>query len=472
MTKKTKQRFVLVSNGEPYAHRYDDGEVVCEKIAGGLTTALDPMMRENGGLWVAWGRGEADFEVLDAESKIKVPPGEGDYALKRIRLTDSEVEGFYVGFANEILWPICHSFLDKAELAEEDWQTYQEINRRFARAALEEIKSKGLIWVHDYHLSLVPRLIREEQTDARLALFWHIPWPSWEIFRTLPWREEIMEGLLGSDFIGLHTPGLVKNFLDCAKATGHQVDRSRSTVTVGEREVKISCVPLGVDYKWFANLSAREGMKKEAQVLRDTFESDTVILGVDRLDYTKGIPQRLKAFELLLKENPDLREKVKLVQRIPPSRTQVPKYQKLGEEINELIGEINGKYQEEDWVPVRSFHQFFPEQEQLIPYYLAADVALVTPLIDGMNLVSKEYIACSEDGVLILSEFAGAAGQLEEAIQVNPYNPIEVKEAIKKAISMPDEERKTRLTKLKKRVSERDLSWWREKILHEWLSIY
>lgn len=472
MSKKRERRFILVANAEPYVHEEKNGQIVCEKIAGGLTTALDPMMIESGGVWIAWGRGGADFEVLDSDNKVGVPEGKEGYALKRIKLTQQEVEGFYVGFANEILWPICHSFLDKAELDENDWRLYKKVNQRYARATLEEIEKDDLTWVQDYHLALVPTLIRKEYPDAKIALFWHIPWPSWEIYRTLPWRNRIMEGLLGSDFIGFHTPEQVKNFLQCAKASGNVLKEEKSKLIVNSREVKVKSVPLGVDYDWFANLARQGQMKTESKVLRETFESEKVILGVDRLDYTKGIPQRLEAFELLLSENPDLHGKIKLIQRIPPSRTQVEKYQKLGEEINELIGQINGQYQKKDWIPVRSFHQFFPELKQLIPYYLAADIALVTPLIDGMNLVSKEYIATTHDGVLILSEFAGAASELKEAIQVNPYNPRELKEAIQKAISMPKEERKKRLSKLKDRVKNRDLNWWREEILNHWLSVY
>ncbi len=469
------KNLILVSNAEPYAHNWEEDEIVCEKLAGGLTSALDPLMRKNKGTWIAWGRGDADFEVSAPGEKILVPEeGEEQYELKRIKLTDSEKEKFYYGFSNEILWPISHSFLQRTILSDykstrEKWKKYREVNRKYAEAAIEEISSEDdLIWVHDYHLTLVPRMIKEKKPNANIAVFWHIPWPGWNMFGNLPWREHILEGLLGSDFIGFHTDQIKDKFLECVEMIGKEVENN-NIESEKSGKTKVGSIPIGIDYDLFNSLSNKEEMKKETKKLRKEFRTENIVLSVDRLDYTKGIPQRLEAFELFLKKYPKFREKVTLVQRIPPSRSNVKEYQSTLEKINRRVGEINGEFEEAGWTPIKSFHRYLPRQEMLIPYYKAADIALLTPLKDGMNLVSKEYIACSEDGVLVLSEFAGAAERLEEAIQVNPYDSPKVAEALKKAIEMPEEERKDRLNKLKEKVRKEDLEWWRNKFLNKWL---
>lgn len=468
------KRFLLVSNAEPYAHRRRGGKIVREKLAGGLTSALDPLMKKVGGVWIAWGRGEADFEVLDSGGKIKVPNKNG-YELKRIDLSEEEIEGFYLGFSNKILWPLSHCFLERSTLSnyqdsEEDWNTYKKVNRKYADAVLEEMEGNERVWIHDYHLTLVPKMIKEKNPKAEIGFFWHIPWPSWEIFGILPWREKIMDGMLGSDFIGFHTPKAKDNFISCAEKIGNETEKESSLIKSDGSKTKVSSIPLGIDYKWFKDLSNKEEFKEKTEELRRSISAEKIIIGVDRLDYTKGIPERLRAFELFLEDYPEFQGNITLVQRIPPSRSSVEEYQSILDQINRIIGEINGKFEKPTWTPIKSFHRFLPEQEELIPYYSAGDIALVTPLADGMNLVCKEYVACADDGVLILSEFAGAARELKEAIQVNPYNIREVARGIKKALSMSEEERKDRLDKLKKRVKENDLEKWREKFLEEWIN--
>lgn len=468
-----KRPLVLVSNAEPYAHRWEEDEIVCEKLAGGLTSALDPLMQESGGLWIAWGRGEADSEVLNSEGKVKVPDDEG-YTLKRLELSDEEVDGFYLGFSNGLLWPICHSFPERTELedyhtSEDNWRTYEKVNQRYADAVTEELEEEDLIWVHDYHLALVPKMIKEKFPEADIGFFWHIPWPSWEIFGNIPWRSEIMEGLLSSDFIGFHTPSLKKNFLSCVKKTRKTNRDEKSAEKMDEKMPRISAIPISINYDWFSSLSKEEKYREKARDLENSIKVENIILGMDRLDYTKGIPERLRAYELFLKEYPEFQGKVTLVQRIPPSRTSAKEYQSILNRINRIIGEINGRFEKAEWTPIKSFHRFLPKQEGLIPYYMVADVALVTPLIDGMNLVSKEYVASTADGVLMLSEFAGAAEELEEALHVNPYNTREVAQGIKTALEMDKDERRNRLKKLKERVKKKDLDWWREKFLKKWL---
>ncbi len=471
------RNLILVSNAEPYSHEWEDDEIACNRVAGGLTSALDPMMRNCDGTWVAWGRGDADFEVCDSGGKIRVPEdGDKQYDLKRIELTEDEKEGFYYGFSNEVLWPISHSLPERTTLSDfkytkENWKIYRRVNKKYADAVMEEISGDDeLIWIHDYHLTLLAKMIKEEYPDADIALFWHIPWPSWETFGTLPWRNEIMDGLLANDFIGVHTDTIKENFLYCARRLGASVDEKGGKIHWNDDVTQVNSVPIGIDYQMFNSMAQKESNRKEAENLREKFRTDKIILSVDRLDYTKGIPQRLDAFELFLEEYPEFREEVTLVQRIPPSRSNVKEYQSTLERINKMVGEINGKYEKVGWSPVKSFHRYLPQQEMLIPYYLSADVALVTPLNDGMNLVSKEYVACSDDGVLILSEFAGAKEKLDEAILVNPWNTEEVAEAIKKALTMPEAERKERLKSMKEKVKQKNLEWWRKRFINDWLN--
>lgn len=466
------RRLILVSNAEPYVHSREDGEIKLEKLAGGLTSAMDPLMQNFGGVWIAWGRESTDFEVLDPQNKVKVPDKDG-YHLKRIRLSKEEIEGFYLGFSNKILWPICHSLPQKSVLKDYSssknyWDIYQKVNRRYARSVLDEIKEDEMIWIHDYHLTLVPDMIKEELPEADIAFFWHIPWPPWEMFGSLPWSKQIMEGMLASNFIGFHTSRHKDNFLTCAKMSGNRVDSERSLITTGIRKTKVSAIPLGIEYDLFNSMRKKEEVKNKIKYLREEIPTEKIIISVDRLDYTKGIPQRLRAFELFLEENPEFLNEVTLIQRVPPSRRSLNEYKSILDKIHRIVGEINGKFSKADWVPIRSYHRFLPNLEQLAPYYLIADVALVTSLIDGMNLVSKEYIATVDDGVLILSQFAGSSQELEEAIQVNPHDTEGTAKAIKQALTMSKSERKNRLKKLKKRVQENDLKWWRRKFIEQW----
>lgn len=469
-----ERRLILVSNAEPFIHKLEGDEIVSEKLAGGLTTALDPLIKKFGGTWIAWGRGDADFEVLDSDGKVEIQEKEGSYELKRICLSEEEVDGFYLGFSNGLLWPTFHSFPEKSTIAdyrysEQKWKIYRDVNQKYADAAIEEFKEGDLIWVHDYHLTLVPKMIREKCPKANIAFFWHIPWPSWEIFGNIPWRTEIMEGLLNCNFIGFHTAPLKNNFLSCAEKVGKKVNYEDSIVKMNESVTKVSSIPLGIDYDRFKSFAAEKSIQEEAQKLKRSISEEKIILGVDRLDYTKGIPQRLRAFELFLEENPEFQGEITLIQRIPPSRIRAREYKSILDKINRIIGEINGRFEKTEWTPIKSFHRFLPEQKQLIPYYIAADIALVTPLIDGMNLISKEWIASTDDGVLILSEFTGASEELKEAIQVNPYDTREMANGIEKALKMKEKERKSRLKKLKKRIRKNDLEWWRKKFMKRWL---
>ena len=463
-----QKRLVLVSNGEPYKHIFEDQEVKQQKLAGGLTTGLDPVMQEDNGLWIAWGRGEADFEVVDQENKVQVPDAEG-YTLKRVKLSSEEKNGFYYGFSNEVMWPISHTFISKANFKEKYWQSYKKVNKKYADNVKEELKEDDLVWIHDYHLALVPGML--EDKEAKTALFWHIPWPAWEAFRTIPWRQKILEGMLAADFLAFHTDLFVYNFLSCAQKIGAEVDFSAREVYYQGSKTKVESVPLGIDYQRFSNLAQDQDYLKKARELKESYETEKLIFAVDRLDYTKGIEERLKGIDRFFEKYPEYKSKVTFVQRVAPSRTGIEEYQQMKERIEKKVAEINGKYQKDQWQPVKYFYGSVP-QKKLLPYYKAADLALITALIDGMNLVAKEYLAVQDSGVLLLSEFAGAAEYLDSALKVNPYNTEELADSIFKGLEMSESEKRNRLQAAQADLREYDINWWRDYFLKEWVDSY
>lgn len=467
--KKRRKRTIIVANAEPYKHIFQSKEISQLKVPGGLTTGLDPLMLDSDNLWIGWGRGDADFEVTDEDGKVKVPDEERGYTLKRIKLSKEEQDSFYYGFANNVLWPICHSFLRRAKIDEGYWECYKEINRRYAESVIQEMGERDRIWIHDYHLALVPKYIRDRRPDANIALFWHIPWPPWEIFGTLPWREDIVEGMVGADFIGFHTSWLCHNFYDSVMKLGGTVNVLENVVKINDETATVKNIPFGIDCRAYTpDREHIEGYRN----LKEHYTGDKIVFSLDRLDYTKGIDKRLDAIEIFLRKYPEFEGEVTFIQRVTPSRGEVSEYRKKKKDIERKVSKINGLFQKKDWVPVRYFYQYLP-QDDLIQYYLASDIALITPLIDGMNLVCKEYVCAREDGALILSQFAGAAEMLTEAIQVNPHDTEGVADAIYRALEMPEEERKDRFLKLKKKIQQMDIHWWRERFLDEWeLSTY
>lgn len=464
-----QKRLVLVSNGEPYKNIYQGNDLELEKLAGGLTTGLDPMMQKNDGLWIAWGRGEADFEAVDQDNKIRVPDDKG-YTLKRIKLSEAEKNGFYYGFSNEVMWPISHTFISKANFKEEYWQSYKKVNQKYADNIKEELQEDDLVWIHDYHLALVPGILKED-SDTKISLFWHIPWPAWEAFRTIPWRKEILEGMLASDFLAFHTDLFVYNFLSCAEKIGAEVDFSKREVYYQGSKTKVESVPLGIDYQKFNNLSEDEDYLKKADEIKKSYAADNLIFAVDRLDYTKGIGERLKGIDRFFEKYPEYQSEVTFVQRIAPSRTGIAEYQEMKERIERKIAEINGKYQKDQWVPVKYFYASVPQKE-LLPYYKAADLALITALIDGMNLVAKEYLAVQDSGVLLLSEFAGAAEYLDSALKVNPYNTEALADSIYQGLEMSESEKQERLKEAQLDLKNYDINWWRDYFLKKWIDSY
>lgn len=450
---------IVVSNREPYApRRGEDGELRWVPSIGGLTAALDPALQHAGGTWIAWG--EAQPEVAEVE----LPQGAPRYRLRRLRLSDAEVRDYYHGFSNRALWPMSHYFIERTSYQAAQWQAYVEVNRRFAQAAAQSYREGDLVWVHDYQLALVPRMLRETLPEARIGFFWHIPWPSSEVFRTLPWDRELLEGMLGADLIGMHTPDYVRHFLSaCRRVLGAETEGD--TVRWQGRTSRVVDRPIGIEVEVHETLAATPEVEQAADRIRRTLQTQ-ILLGVDRLDYTKGIPERLEAFGAFLDRHPEARGRVTLLQIAVPSREQVESYRQLRSRVEGLVGRINGRHTRDGWSPIQYIYRGMG-REELVAHYRAADVMLVTPLRDGLNLVAKEFLACSRDGVLVLSRFAGAADELPEAVQVNPYNPEGLAGALLQALNMPLDEKKARLQQLRGRLHRSDLKAWTEDFVRE-----
>jgi len=430
-------------------------------------------MQKHKGIWIAWGSGNADYLVTDSKKIVKVPPEKPTYELKRIPLKKKEIENYYHGFSNRVLWPLFHLFIERMQPKERYWNEYKKVNKKFAKYVLNEIDKDDFIWVHDYQLSLVPSFIKQKEPEAKIAFFWHIPWPPWEIFCTLPWRNELLEGILSSDFVAFHTASYVSNFINCAyRLAGTKIDTRKKTIYLKEHNTKIKHFPLGVSYSEYNRLANAPGLRKRAAKLKKLYGNKKIILGIDRLDYTKGILHRIKAFELFLEENSKYREKVVLIQIASPSRNKIEEYLTMKKGIDEAVGRINGKYRSETWTPVMYFYKEIT-QNSLLAYYRVSEIGLLTPLRDGMNLIAKEFIASNnENTVLILSEFAGASEELTEALQVNPYDIHSISGAIKTAVEMPIEEKKYRFESMKKKVKKHDSEWWYSNFLKEWERVY
>ncbi|HVS02846.1 MAG TPA: trehalose-6-phosphate synthase, partial [Thermoanaerobaculia bacterium] len=391
------RRLVLVSNREPYVRKRPrgGGEPTFERTTGGLVTALDPVMRRCGGVWVAWEPGG------DPEEEIRHQvPGKGPrFTLRQVPLTTGEVRRYYYGFANRALWPLFHYSIDRCFFSESQWRQYTRINQRFAEAVLDETRPDDLLWIHDYHFCLLPQMIREQrpQGEGTIAYFLHVPFPAEEVYKVLPWRRQILEGLLGADLVGFHVDKYAADFLGCCeRLAGADVDHGRRLVRWQGREVRVGGFPIGIDVKGFSELAASAETADRVARIRTGLGPAKLVLGVDRLDYSKGIPQRLQAIECLLRRYPEHRRQFTFLQIAVPSRTQVKEYRELKSEIDERVGRINGDYGDPDWQPVNYVYRSVPRRE-LVAYYRAAEVGLVTPLRDGMNLVSLEYCACQTE---------------------------------------------------------------------------
>jgi trehalose-6-phosphate synthase len=465
------EKVVIVANREPYIHeRTRDGRLTVLHPASGLVTALEPVMRACSGVWVAHGGGSADRETSDAAGRIAVPPGEGAYRLRRVWLTPAEEKGYYYGFSNEGMWPLCHLADARPTFRTQDWKHYQEVNRKFVDAVCDEVDSEDpIILVQDYHFALAPKLIRERLPRATVITFWHIPWPNSERFGICPWRTELLEGLLGSSIIGFHTQLHCNNFMDSVdRFLEARIDRDRNAVVQQGRATLVRPYPISLEWpvRWVNGLPAvpecRALVRSELCLPPDALLG----VGVDRLDYTKGIEERLLAVERLLERFPTMRGRFTFAQLAAPSRTAIERYRQLSERVEALAARINGRFGGGTYQPIRMLTAHH-EPPTIFRYYRAADVCYVSSLHDGMNLVAKEFVSARDDdrGVLVLSEFTGAARELTEALIVNPYDLDAASSALARAVSMSPEEQRDRMRAMRTFVAEFNVYRWAGRML-------
>jgi len=466
------KKLYLVSNREPYVHEKDGQGIRCVVPAGGLVTALDPVMRVCDGLWIAHGSGDADRETVDGDNKLRVPPGEPAYSLKRVWLTKEEEDGYYYGFANEGLWPLCHITHNRPEFRLEDWTHYRKVNEKFADAVLEEIagEESPLVLVQDYHLALLPSLIKEKRPDAKLAIFWHIPWPNPEAYGICPWRQEILQGMLGSDIIGFHIQFHCNNFLETVdRFLESKIDWDQFSVTRGGHSTLIKPFPISVSFEEHREMTPSDDRPSKEGLLRKIgVQAEYLGVGVDRIDYTKGIPERFRAIERFFEKYPEYLGRFTFVELGAPSRTHIKKYRDLMTEIEETVEKINWRFQTKTWRPI-VFLKAHHTHEAIEPYYKASDLCMVTSLHDGMNLVAKEFVAArdNEDGVLILSQFAGASRELKDAVIVNPYDIEQMADAICLSLRMEPAERSERMRRMRTNIRVYNIYRWAGKLIGE-----
>lgn len=464
--------FIVVSNREPFIHTFSGRKIICQLPVSGLTVALDPVMRACGGTWIAHGSGDADKEVVDKDNKVSVPPDEPRYSLKRVWLSKAEEDGYYYGFSNQTLWPLCHIVYIRPLFNEDDWNTYRKVNEIFAQSVLDEVgNKKAFVFIQDYHLTLLPKMVKDRNPNIIVAQFWHIPWPNPEAFRLCPWQEEILRGLLGNDLLGFHIRYHCNNFLDTVeRAIEARVDRERYEVTCGGKRTAVRPFPISVDFDKISEEAQKEDVANEMERLKNTWGlgDEMIGIGTDRLDYTKGIPDRFRAIDRLLERNPQYQRRMVFIQAGVPSRIQIGAYRRLKEEVDSLVEEVNWKYAVGRWKPIITLMEH-ESSLTLNALRRLASFCIVSSLHDGMNLVAKEFVASrfDEDGVLILSPFTGAARELTDALLVNPYAIDHFAEGIKTALEMPKAERQKRMRKMREVVRENNIYKWAADIISE-----
>jgi len=466
----------VVSNREPYIHMHRGKNIEVSVPASGLVTALEPVLCACNGTWIAFGSGDADREVVDKQDRLRVPPDKPEYTLRRVWLTKEEEQGYYYGFSNEGLWPLCHIAHTRPIFRASDWQSYQDANRKFADVVLEEMEGseQALLLVQDYHFALLPRMIKEARPDVRVAIFWHIPWPNPEAFGICPWQRELLDGLLGADLGAFHTQAHCNNFLETVDAAlESRVEWEHFSVKRRDHVTNVRPFPISVDF--------REGQVAPAFLAPSPYDLRASLLkshgvrasflgvGVDRVDYTKGIIERFRAVERFLEKYPDYLGRFTFVQIGAPSRTTIPRYHDLLEEVEAEAARINGRFTKNgNWKPIVLLTRHH-SHEEIVPYYRAADLCMVTSLHDGMNLVAKEFVASRDDeeGALILSRFTGATRELRDALVVNPYDTEQLADAIRTALEMDAEERQARMRRMRQIVKEHNVYRWAGSLITE-----
>ncbi len=466
-------RLVVVSNREPYEHFHRAAGIDCSVPASGLVTAIEPILRACDGTWIAQATGDADRETADHQGRLRVPPDHPQYSLRRIWLSHEEVQGFYLGFANEGLWPLCHIAHTRPAFRADDWEYYESVNRKFAAAVLEEIRDEEnpVVVVQDYHFALLPQLIKQARPDARVAIFWHIPWPNPEAFGICPWQRELLTGLLGADLVGFHIQTHCTNFLDTVdRVLESRIERDRNAVSRNGHVTAVRRFPISVavDQEQSNEAVGSPYVERADLLAKNGVRAAFMGVGVDRVDYTKGIPERFRGIERFFEKHPAYRGEFTFVQIGAPSRSEIRRYHDLMVEVEQEAERINRRFQTSDWRPIVLLTRHH-SRDEILPYYRTADLCMVTSLHDGMNLVAKEYVAARNDGqgVLILSRFTGASHELVDALIVNPYDTEEMATAIHRALEMSPEERGLRMGHMRATVKEHNIYRWAGNLIAE-----
>jgi len=445
-----------MSNRAPIKVVREGSEERIEPTVGGVGTTFLRLLESHGGLWIAWNGGQK------TPPRISLPAEHPRFDLSFVELSDRDVSQYYYGMCNRALWPLMHFMISNCHFNGAHWRQYRVVNEMFAAAAFTQAGDGDVLWIQDFHLALTPRIIRARRKDLALGLFWHVPFPPVELYRVFPWRRELLMGMLGSDLIGFHCDSYVTHFLNsCQRVLGAEIDSERGEVHFEGHTSRVAAFPLGIPVDFFEDLAASSRTRQKSARIRRGLRSEVMVLGVDRLDYTKGILERLLGFERFLERNPNYHRRVTLVLIAVPSRTKVTEYAALKRHLDEAVGRVAGKFSSDGWVPIRYLYTQFGA-EDLVAYYQAADIALLTPLRDGMNLVAKEFVAShpADDAVLILSEFAGAAEELTDALLVNPYDPDSIADSIREALEMRPEERARRMRASREKIRRNNLERW------------
>ncbi|MHB1346362.1 MAG: alpha,alpha-trehalose-phosphate synthase (UDP-forming) [Candidatus Humimicrobiaceae bacterium] len=469
------KRILIVSNRVPYTINKIENKIVYKKTVGGLVTALDPLLKKMGGLWIGWsGSVEPNKEIGD-RAKIGADSNSGGYDLKFVKLTENEIKDYYRGFSNRTIWPLFHGFLFQSYFDFDYWKAYQRINKKFALEIVSVAETNDIIWVHDYHLMLVPEIIRRSYEKTKIIFFLHIPFPNYEILNALPWCKEIIKGLLGCDILGFQTRKDAINFLAaCKEILNLTPDFNKFKVDYKGRNIYVKEFPISIDHDSFNKIGEKRETSRFIKNIKSRSKDIRFVLGVERLDYTKGLKEKFRAIERFFEKYPEYRKKVVFIQIAVPTRTKIQEYATFKKEIDEMIGRINGKFADGIWSPISYIYKSL-SQEKLVSYYKLSDICLITPLKDGMNLIAKEYIASRSevDSVLVLSRFAGVADEFRNnVIIVNPYDIEGVADSIKSALEMELEQKTSRFNNLKDIVKKRDVYYWMESIFQTYSNIF
>lgn len=467
--------FVIVSNREPYIHVKKNGNIKEVRAISGVTAPLDSIMQTVNGLWVAYGSGDADKQVVNKRDIVKLPLSNPKYKLKRVWLNEKEVQGYYLGYSNETLWPLCHVVYIRPSFDEKDWQCYKKVNEKFAEKILEEVGNrKAFIWIQDYHFTLLPKLLKKKNPNLIIAQFWHIPWPVRQIFKTCPQKKEILEGMLENELLGFHLESYCRNFLsNVAVELEAKVDYENRRVIYKGHETIVRAFPISVDYDRITKILKKDKLnKREIKKFIDGTDYKHLCVSVDRIEYTKGILERIKSVDRFLEKYPKYRGSFVYLGIGVKSRSEIKEYQELIDNIDKEVQRINDKYKTKKWQPI-FFKEGMLSADEILNFYRNADICMVNSLDDGMNLVCKEFVASAkEDSVLILSQFTGASRELTESLLINPYDIEKIADTIKQALEMSKKEKISRMKNLKLTVRDRNIYRWAGKFITELSSIW